>query len=264
MLSVPVGLRQILTYKVWVTGLVGGKGARSEHRVWAGPQRQQPGLAKVLLDRWWEMRLEKENEVGMWGLSEARERVMDPPGEDVRQKGPLEDSGIGVAWEGRQYCHGHGETEDLGSWSWEHQLRASLPLSGWRWMWLRCKRWELWKWRWGEWEPSVLMKTYRTLMSGEGEWTGEWKPRWFREVRWEISETVLVSQRRWHAWLFSDSHERSCEVFPGSLETDSSWRERLGGCQGRKLRWRSWGRLSVELKEKHKAARQALSYRNLG
>lgn len=46
------------------------------------------------------------------------------------QKGSLEDSGIGLACEGRHYCHGHGETEDLGSWSWEHQLRASLPLSG--------------------------------------------------------------------------------------------------------------------------------------
>ena len=51
MLSVPLGLRQILTYKVWVTGLVGGKGAGPEHRVGAGPQRQQPDLAKVLLDR---------------------------------------------------------------------------------------------------------------------------------------------------------------------------------------------------------------------
>lgn len=35
---------------------------------------------------------------------------------------------------------------------------------------------------------------------------------------------------------FSDIHERSCDIFPGSLETDSSWSERLGGCQGRKSR----------------------------
>lgn len=43
----------------------------------------------------------------------------------------------------------------------------------------------------------------------------------------EISETVLVSQRRWHAWTLSDSHERSCEVFPGSLKLTQAGGERL-------------------------------------
>ena len=160
-------------------------------------QRQQPGLAKVLPDRWRERTLEEESEVGIWGLSEGRERVMDPRTRAERTSG------------GCRHGVGTGRVGGLPWPRWDWRLgkleSGTSAQSCFAIIWVKVAVTQIQatgasKWRRGEWEPSVLLKTDGTLMSGEGEWAGGWKPRCLREVRWEIPETVL--ERRWHAWLF--------------------------------------------------------------
>ena len=126
MLSVPLGLWQTLTCKVRVAGLVGGEGAGPEQS-WVGPRGSSLASPRFSLTddgrgRWkrrarWEYEDCQKAGRGLW--IHGRE-----------QKGPLEDAGMGLAREGWGDCLGHGETEDLGNWSREHQLRAALPLSG--------------------------------------------------------------------------------------------------------------------------------------
>lgn len=63
-----------------------------------------------------------------------------------------------------------------------------------------------------------------------------------RRVKAEVAERSEMGDSRdgfgkkMTCLTFSDIRERSCDIFPGSLETDSSWSERLGGCQGCKSR----------------------------
>lgn len=86
--------------------------------------------------------------------------------------------------------------------------------------------------------------------------------RWDGLEKWEMRDFIdsvgFGKRMIWliffqMCWLWT-VRERSCEVFPGSLETDLSWTERLGGCRGHQL----WWRLCVEPEENNEGAKTEL------